>query len=152
MRLRSRESNPRHATPSLLVTTPSRWPSSFRPTVLGGFRTTRSQKTLRKYPLVLAGIWSTVLLRSSMNIAVFSDTNKIWKKSSALKMPRKIYTVFPYFISFFKKKPYENVFENYYKFWQRFWKKKSYGFSILYKVFIRKREEKGGKVGVCIRQ
>ena len=41
--LRSRESNPRHAR-SLLVTTPRRWPFPFGPTVLGGFRTTTSQK------------------------------------------------------------------------------------------------------------
>ena len=30
--------------PSLLVTTPRRWPFPFGPTVLGGFRTTRCQK------------------------------------------------------------------------------------------------------------
>ena len=43
VRLRSRESNPGHAL-SLLVTTPRRWPFPFGPTVLDGFRSTRSQK------------------------------------------------------------------------------------------------------------
>ena len=43
VKLRSRESNPRHA-PSLLVITPRRWLFLFKPTVLGGFRTTRSRK------------------------------------------------------------------------------------------------------------
>ena len=43
VRLRFRESNPRHA-PSLLVTTLRRWLFSFEPTVVSGFRTTRSQE------------------------------------------------------------------------------------------------------------
>ena len=45
--LRFRESNLRHA-PSLLVTTPRRWPCALGPTVLGGFRTTRSQTKHKK--------------------------------------------------------------------------------------------------------
>ena len=47
VRLRSRGSNPRHA-PSRLVTTPRSWPFPFGSTVLGGFRTTRSQKNTWK--------------------------------------------------------------------------------------------------------
>ena len=47
VRLRSRESNHRHAL-SLSVTTPRRWPFPFGPTVLGGFRITRRQKSTQK--------------------------------------------------------------------------------------------------------
>ena len=47
VRLRSRESNPRPA-PSLLVTTLRHWPFPFGSTVLGRFRTTRSQKNTQK--------------------------------------------------------------------------------------------------------
>ena len=47
VKLRTRELNLRHA-PSLLVTIPRRWPFPVGPTLLGGFRTTRSLKNTQK--------------------------------------------------------------------------------------------------------
>ena len=47
VKLRTRELNLRHAS-SLLVTTPRRWSFPFGPTLLGGFRTTRSLKNTQK--------------------------------------------------------------------------------------------------------
>ena len=55
VRLRCRESNPRHA-PSLLVTTPRRWPFLFRPTVLDGVPNHQKLEKLRRNSLVLTEI------------------------------------------------------------------------------------------------
>ena len=55
VRLRSRDSNPNHA-PSILVTTPRRWPFFLDLQFQVGSEPPGARKTLRKNPLVLAGI------------------------------------------------------------------------------------------------